>query len=68
MHHAGVWVREQARIPEDKMLMFCVAPGWIDDAFPANAVVTSRRFVEDAVIFDGSSQSLASWRLRPCRL
>jgi nitroreductase len=44
-------VREHARIPEDQLIMMCVAMGWPDDSFPANAVVTHRKSVEDAVTF-----------------
>jgi hypothetical protein len=46
-------VREQARIPDDQVIMICVAMGWPDEAFPANAVVSNRKSVEDAVRFVG---------------
>jgi nitroreductase len=46
-------VREHAGIPEDKVIMICVALGWPDDDFPANAVVSNRKGVEDAVRFVG---------------
>jgi nitroreductase len=46
-------VREHAGIPEDQVIMICVALGWPDDDFPANAVVSNRKGVEDAVRFVG---------------
>ncbi|MFM7027630.1 MAG: nitroreductase [Chakrabartia sp.] len=46
-------VREHARIPDDQLIMMCVAMGWPDDSFPANAVVTERKSVEEAVRFIG---------------
>jgi nitroreductase len=46
-------VREHARIPDDQLIMMCVAMGWPDDDFPANAVVTERKSLEDAVRFIG---------------
>ncbi len=44
-------VREHARIPDDQLIMMCVAMGWPDDSFPANAVVSHRKSVEEAVTF-----------------
>ena len=46
-------VREHARIPDDQLIMMCVAMGWPDDSFPANAVVSQRKSVEEAVTFIG---------------
>jgi nitroreductase len=46
-------VREHAGIPEDQVIMICVAMGWPDDTFPANAVVSRRKSVDDAVVFVG---------------
>jgi nitroreductase len=46
-------VREHARIPDDQLIMMCIAMGWPDDDFPANAVVTERKSVEEAVTFIG---------------
>ncbi|MEL7447440.1 MAG: nitroreductase family protein, partial [Pseudomonadota bacterium] len=46
-------VREHAGIPEDQVIMICVAMGWPDDNFPANAVVSRRKSVDDAVVFRG---------------
>src|SRR4029079_19602007 len=44
-------VREHAGIPEDQVIMICVAMGWPDDSFPANAVVSKRKSVDEAVTF-----------------
>lgn len=46
-------VREHAGIPEDQVIMKAVAMGWPDDSFPANAVVSNRRSVDDAARFVG---------------
>ncbi len=46
-------VREHAGIPDDQVIMICVAMGWPDDAFPANAVVSRRKSVDDAAVFVG---------------
>ena len=46
-------VREHAGIPDDQVIMICVAMGYPDDAFPANAVVSNRKSVDDAVVFVG---------------
>ena len=46
-------VREHARIPDDQVIMICVAMGWPDADFPANAVVSNRKSVGDAVRFVG---------------
>jgi len=46
-------VREHARIPDDQLIMMCVAMGWPDEAFPANAVVSERKSIEQAVTFIG---------------
>lgn len=46
-------VREHAGIPDDQVIMICVAMGWPDDSFPANAVVSSRKSVEEAAVFVG---------------
>jgi hypothetical protein len=46
-------VREHARIPDDQLIMMCVAMGWPDDSFPANAVKSERKSVEEAVTFIG---------------
>ena len=46
-------VREHAGIPDDQVIMICVAMGFPDDRFPANAVVSKRKSVEDAAVFVG---------------
>lgn len=46
-------VREHAGIPDDQVIMICVAMGWPDDRFPANAVVSKRKNVEDGAVFVG---------------
>ena len=46
-------VREQAGIPDDQVIMICVAMGFPDDSFPANAVASQRKSVEDAAVFVG---------------
>ncbi|MEL6667273.1 MAG: nitroreductase [Pseudomonadota bacterium] len=46
-------VREHAGIPDDQVIMICVAMGWPDDSFPANAVVSRRKSVEDGAVFVG---------------
>ena len=46
-------VREHAGIPDDQVIMICVAIGYPDDSFPANAVVSQRKSVDDAVTFVG---------------
>jgi nitroreductase len=46
-------VREHAKIPDDQVIMICVAMGWPDNSFPANAVVSERKSVDDATVFVG---------------
>ena len=46
-------VREHARIPDDQVIMICVAMGFPDDSFPANAVVSKRKSVDEAAVFVG---------------
>jgi len=46
-------VREHAGIPEDQVIMKAVALGWPDPDFPANAVVSLRKSVEEAARFVG---------------
>ncbi|HLK23218.1 MAG TPA: nitroreductase [Caulobacteraceae bacterium] len=46
-------VREHAGIADDQVIMICVAMGWPDDSFPANAVVSKRKDVDEAVVFVG---------------
>lgn len=46
-------VREHAGIAEDQVIMKSIALGWPDDSFPANAVVSQRKSVEEAATFVG---------------
>lgn len=46
-------VREHARIPEDQVIMICIAMGYPDDNFPANSVVSHRKSVDEAAVFVG---------------
>jgi len=48
-------VREHAGIADDQVIQTCVAMGWPDDSFPANAVVSRRKPVEEAATFVGFS-------------
>ena len=46
-------VRAEAGIPDDQVIMICVAMGWPDETFPANAVVSRRKGVDEAAVFVG---------------
>lgn len=46
-------VRAEAGIPDDQVIQICVALGWPDDSFPANAVVSRRKSVDEAARFVG---------------
>ena len=46
-------VREEAGIPEDEVIMTCIALGWPDDEFPANAVKSTRESNESFVRYVG---------------
>jgi nitroreductase len=46
-------VREFANIPEDQVIMKSIALGYPDDSFPANAVVSNRKSVDEAAVFLG---------------
>ena len=46
-------VREEAGIPDDQVIQTCVAMGWPDETFPANAVVSTRKSVDEAAVFRG---------------
>jgi nitroreductase len=46
-------VREHAGIADDQVIMKSIALGWPDDSFPANAVVSTRKSVDDAAVFVG---------------
>ena len=49
-------VREHANIPDDQVIMKAVALGWPDESFPANAVVSKRKSVDEAATFLGFSE------------
>jgi len=46
-------VREHAGIAEDQVIMICVALGYPDESFPANAVVSRRKALAEAATFVG---------------
>ena len=46
-------VREHAGIPDDQVIMICVAMGYPDEEFPANSVVSRRRPVSEVASFVG---------------
>ena len=46
-------VREHAGIADDQVIMKAIAIGWPEESFPANAVVSERKSVEDAARFVG---------------
>lgn len=46
-------VREHAGIADDQVIMKAVAMGWPDESFPANAVVSERKPLEEAARFIG---------------
>lgn len=50
--HSAV-VRAEAGIADDQTIMICIAIGWPDESFPANAVVSARKAVEEAATFVG---------------
>jgi nitroreductase len=46
-------VREHANIPDDQVIMICIAMGFPDETFPANAVISRRKSVDEATVFVG---------------
>jgi len=46
-------VREHAGIAEDQVIMKSIALGWPDFSFPANAVISERKPVDEAAVFVG---------------
>jgi len=52
-------VRRYAGIPDDQVIMICVAMGYPDDGFAANQVVSRRRPVEEVATFVGFDDSAA---------
>ena len=49
-------VREHANISDDQVIMKAVALGWPDDSFPANAVVSERKTVDESATFLGFTE------------
>ena len=49
-------VREHAHIPENQVIMKSIALGWPDESFPANAVVSERKSVNEAAVFVGFAE------------
>ncbi len=46
-------VREHAGIADDQVIMKSIALGWPEESFPANAVVSERKSVDEAAVFVG---------------
>jgi len=46
-------VREHAGVADDQVIMKSIALGWPDETFPANAVVSERKSVDEATVFVG---------------
>ena len=46
-------VREYAKIPDNQIIMICVAMGYPDEKFPANKVISKRRPIEEVATFHG---------------
>ncbi len=46
-------IRKHAQIPEDEVIMICIAMGWPDNNFPANHVVSTRKTLDEAACFIG---------------
>jgi len=46
-------VREHAGIADDQVIMKSIALGWPDETFPANAVVSERKSVEEVTALVG---------------
>lgn len=51
-------VRKYAGIPEDQVIMICVAMGYPNPNFPANAVVSKRRPVSEVAHFVGFEETV----------
>ena len=49
-------VREAANIPDDQAILTCVALGWPDEDFVANAVVSRRRAADELARFVGFNE------------
>jgi nitroreductase len=46
-------VRQHAGIADDQVILKSIAMGWPEDSFPANAVVSERKSVDEAAVFVG---------------
>ena len=46
-------VSEYAKIPDNQIIMICVAMGYPDEEFPANKVISKRRPIEEVATFHG---------------
>ena len=46
-------VRKYANIPDNQIIMICVAMGYPDEDFPANKVISKRRSIEEVATFHG---------------
>ena len=46
-------VGEYAKIPDNQIIMICVAMGYPDEEFPANKVISKRRPIEEVATFHG---------------
>ena len=49
-------VREHAGIPDDQVIMICVAMGYPDDSFPANEGVSKRKSISELATFVGFNE------------
>ena len=49
-------VREHAGIPDDQVIMICVAMGYPDDSFPAYEVVSKRKSISELATFVGFNE------------
>lgn len=57
-------VRESADIPDDQVILTCVALGWPDESFAANAVKSVRREVSENCSFQGFDAEGQGYLLR----
>lgn len=55
-------VREHAKIPDNEVIMKSIALGWPDMAFPANAVISERKPLTEALRLVGFAESEATER------
>ena len=46
-------VRAEACIPDDQVIQTCISMGWPDESFPANAVVSQRKSLDETAVFLG---------------